>query len=173
MGGEMSQRERAPGGLRIVIAVAVLLALVGIVLGVDALQRRRTESEGVTVEAGSIPIYADGRLVGGFGADGMEQLEQVSFVDAEEGKTQEGWLLSDVLLLYLKEGALTGTEIEVSSSSRDRAVRLTWDEVHNPGNKVMFDLSGRGTLKLVSVLERLDVRDEWIQDVDRIEVFKP
>jgi hypothetical protein len=35
----------------------------------------------------------------------------------------------------------------------------------------MFDLSGRGTLKLVSVLERLDVRDEWVQDVDQIEVI--
>jgi hypothetical protein len=35
---------------------------------------------------------------------------------------------------------------------------------------VMFDLSGRGTLKLISKVERLDVRDEWIQDVDKIEV---
>jgi len=34
----------------------------------------------------------------------------------------------------------------------------------------MFDLAGRGTLKLVSKLERLDIRDEWVQDVDRIEV---
>jgi hypothetical protein len=38
---------------------------------------------------------------------------------------------------------------------------------------VMFDLSGRGTLKLVSTLERLDVRDEWVQDVDQIEVSQP
>jgi hypothetical protein len=38
---------------------------------------------------------------------------------------------------------------------------------------VMFDLSGRGTLKLVSTLERLDVRDEWVQDVDKIEVTQP
>jgi hypothetical protein len=36
----------------------------------------------------------------------------------------------------------------------------------------MFDLSSRGTLKLVSVLERLDVRDEWVQDVDKIEVIR-
>jgi hypothetical protein len=34
-------------------------------------------------------------------------------------------------------------------------------------------VSGRGTLKLVSTLERLDVRDEWVQDVDKIEVMKP
>jgi hypothetical protein len=25
----------------------------------------------------------------------------------------------------------------------------------------------------VSVLERLDTRDEWVQDVDRIEIVKP
>jgi hypothetical protein len=36
---------------------------------------------------------------------------------------------------------------------------------------VLFDLSGRGTLKLVSKLEGLDTRDTWVQDVDRIEVL--
>ena len=30
--------------------------------------------------------------------------------------------------------------------------------------------AGRGTLKLVSLLPQLDIRDEWVQDVDRIEV---
>ena len=35
---------------------------------------------------------------------------------------------------------------------------------------VMFDLSGRGTLKLVSMLDGFDTRDDWIQDVDRIEI---
>ncbi len=37
----------------------------------------------------------------------------------------------------------------------------------------MFDLSNRGTLKLVSVLQKLDTRDEWVQDVDSIEVVNP
>ena len=37
----------------------------------------------------------------------------------------------------------------------------------------MFDLSNRGTLKLVSLLPKLDTRDEWIQDVDRIEINTP
>jgi hypothetical protein len=58
----------------------------------------------------------------------------------------------------------------VSSSSREKTAQLTWEEVEDPANHVMFDLSGRGTLKLVSVLERLDVRDEWVQDVDKIEI---
>jgi hypothetical protein len=37
----------------------------------------------------------------------------------------------------------------------------------------MFDLSNRGTLKLVSKLEKLNTRDEWVQDVDKIEVQVP
>jgi hypothetical protein len=37
----------------------------------------------------------------------------------------------------------------------------------------MFDLSGRGTLKLISKLEKLDVRDEWVQDTDKIEIESP
>jgi hypothetical protein len=60
----------------------------------------------------------------------------------------------------------------VSSSSRDKSAQVTWAEVNDPENMVMFDLSGRGTLKLVSKLERLDVRDEWIQDIDRIDIDK-
>jgi hypothetical protein len=172
----MSHRDQKPSVRRIAIAVLALLVLVGAVLGIDAFRRRGSaiqEGAGVTVPPGGVPIYMDGRLAAGFGPDDLEQLEQASFVDAEEGQPQEGWLLSDVLLLYLQEGALTGAEVEVSSSSRDKAVRMTWDEVRDRDNMIMFDLSGRGTLKLVSLLERLDVRDEWVQDVDRIEVLKP
>jgi hypothetical protein len=156
---------------RILIAVIVLIVLVVVVLGVEALRRAQSEP---TLAPGSIPIYMDGKLVGGFIPDDLGQLEQVSFVDAEEGKTQEGWRLSDVLLLHVKERELEPDSIiVVSSSSRSKSAELTWAEVSDPANWVMFDLSGRGTLKLVSVLERLDIRDEWIQEVDRIEVSSP
>jgi hypothetical protein len=156
---------------RIIIAVIVLIVLVFAVLGVEALRRAQSEPE---LAPGSIPIYLDGKLVGGFVPDDLGQLEQVSFVDAEEGKTQEGWRLSDVLLLHVKEKKLEPDSIiVVSSSSRNKSAELTWSEVRDPANWVMFDLSGRGTLKLVSVLERLDIRDEWVQDVDRIEVSSP
>ena len=161
---------------RILIVVVILIVLVGVVLGVDALRRASTQpdqqAEGEpTLAPGSIPIRLDGQLAGSFSPTDLEQLQQVSFVDTEEGKTQEGWLLRDVLLLHLDEDQLQeGAIIVVSSSSRNKAVELTWAEVEDPANWVMFDLSGRGTLKLVSVLERLDVRDEWIQDVDGIEI---
>jgi hypothetical protein len=65
------------------------------------------------------------------------------------------------------------TVVIVSSSSRDKSAQLTWAEIDDPANWVMFDLSGRGTLKLVSVLEKLDTRDEWVQDVDLIELTSP
>ena len=95
-------------------------------------------------------------------------------MDAEEGKTQDGWLLRDILLLYLGEDNLQAkSQITVSSSSREKAHTLAWAEVEDRENMVMFDLSGRGTLKLVSKIPGFDVRDSWIQDVDKIEVTTP
>ena len=161
---------------RILIAIAVLLVLVVAVVGVEAIRRvaggpTQVSEEGATATPGGIPIYLDGQFVGAFSPPDLEALEMVSFVEAEEGKTEEGWLLRDVLLLHVKERALQpDTIVVVSSSSRDKSAELTWAEVEDPANWVMFDLSGRGTLKLVSVLDRLDVRDEWVQDVDSIEI---
>lgn len=169
----MSQRNR------ILIGVAVLLLIIVAVLAVDAVQRRTARLPEVaagepTLVPGGIPIYVDGHLVGSFVPDQLAELQVASFVDAEEGKTQEGWRLADVLLLHISEDRLRpDTRVVVSSSSRNKAADLNWAEVENPDNHVQFDLAGRGTLKLVSTLERLDVRDEWVQDVDRIEVTNP
>lgn len=164
---------------RILIAVAILLVLVAAVVGIEALRRSsggpaQISEDVPTTTTGGIPIYLDSQLVGAFSPPDLEALEMVSFVEAEEGKTEEGWLLRDVLLLHVKERALQpDTAVIVSSSSRDKSTQLTWTEVDDPANWVMFDLSGRGTLKLVSVLEKLDVRDEWVQDVDLIELTSP
>lgn len=151
---------------RIIIALAVILVLAGIVIAADLIQRQNT-----TLEPGSIPIYYRGKLADAFKPQDLEQLTQVSFVDAEEGKPQEGWLLADVLRLHLAVHDLSlDTEIVVNSSSRGKSVTMTWAEVSDEANMVMFDLANKGTLKLVSLLERLDTRDEWIQDVDEIRV---
>lgn len=154
---------------RIIIAVVLLVLIGGGILALEAVRRQRvTDSD---LEPGSIPIYVDGALEAAFTPGDLESLEQVSFVDDEDGKTQEGWLLRDVLRLHLSEDKLTPeTQITVISSSRGKSADLTWAEVNNEANMVMFDLSGRGTLKLVSKLEKLDVRDEWVQDTDKIEI---
>jgi hypothetical protein len=162
---------------RILIAAGVLILLVAAVLGIDAWQRSSAKppAEGEpTVAPGAIPICLDGKPVGSFTPTDLERLEKVSFVEPEEGKTQEGWLLRDVIRLYVEPDKLdSGTLVTVSSSSRDKSAQVTWAEVDHVANYVMFDLSNRGTLKLVSVLPSLDTRDEWVQDVDSIEVATP
>lgn len=160
---------------RIMIAVIILLVIVGGVLGVDYLQRQKAASKApANMPPGSIPIFVNGKFAASFVPADLDQLKSVSFVDAEEGKTQGGWLLRDVLLLYLGEDNFqTETQITVSSSSRGKGQTLSWAEVDNPENMVMFDLSGRGTLKLVSKIPGFDIRDAWIQDVDKIEITTP
>jgi hypothetical protein len=148
-------------------AAGILLAMAGIVLGVDWIQRSRPAD----LPPGSVPIYVGGRLAGAFTPEDLEGLEQASFVDAEEGKTQEGWLLRDVLLVHISEDAfLPDSTITVISTSRDKSAQVTWEQANDPDNSILFDLSGRGTLKLASRMEGLDTRDTWVQDVDRIEV---
>jgi hypothetical protein len=160
---------------RIVIALIVLLVIVGVVLGIDYLQRQKVAAEApADIPPGSIPIFVDGGFRASFVPDDLGQLEGASFVDSEEGKTQEGWLLKDVLLLYVKENKLQDdTQITVSSSSREKSRTLSWAEVQDQENNVLFDLSGHGTLKLVSSIPGFDVRDSWVQDVDKIEILTP
>ena len=163
---------------RIVIAVLVLVGLVALFLGLDAYQRSRplTVPAGaqITLMPGSIPIYLDSQLAAGFSPADLDTLSKVSFVEPAEGVTQEGWMLKDVLGLHLEVARLKPTtRIVVTSSSRGKSAELTWSEVEDSDHLVMFDLSNRGTLKLVSKMEKLDTRDEWVQDTDEIEVFQP
>ena len=160
---------------RILIAGVILAVILGIVLGVDYLQRQQAAAQApADMPPGSIPIYVDGGFVASFVPDDLSQLPAASFVDVEEGKTQDGWLLRDVLLLYLGEDNLQDrSQVTVSSSSREKSKTLSWAEVEHKDNMVMFDLSGRGTLKLVSKIPGFDIRDSWIQDVDKIEITLP
>lgn len=163
---------------RILLAVAIIVAIAAVVLGVDALRRGSPTTPSAagepTLVPGSIPVYLNGRLAGGFQPTDLERLEKVSFVEPAEGKTQDGWLLRDVLLLYVERRQLSpDAVITVSSSSRAKSAQVTWAQADDPDNWVMFDLSNRGTLKLVSVMEGLDAREQWVQDTDKIEVQTP
>jgi hypothetical protein len=161
----MSQRKR------IVLVMVLLVVVAAVVLAVEAWRRAAAGRAEPALAPGSIPIFLDGKLVAGFVPTDLEGLTKVSFGEPAEGKTQEGWLLCDVILMYVDADQLNADSVvTVSSSSRDKSATLTWSEVDDPSNWVMFDLSNRGTLKLVSVLEALDTRDEWVQDADRIEI---
>jgi hypothetical protein len=170
----MSQRTR------ILVALLTLAVVAGVVLGIDALQRAAGSPAQVaagepTLAPGSIPIYLDGKLMGGFTPDDLSQLQEVSFVDAAEGKEQKGWLLRDVILLHVSEKQLEPDSIiTVTSSSRNKSAQVTWAEANDAANLVMFDLSNRGTLKLVSKdLPQLTTREQWVQDADKIEITSP
>ena len=163
----MSQRNR------ILIGVLILVFVFGVFFGLDLIQYLRVTAaqEASNISDGSIPIYLDGDMAAAFTPDDLDHLSMKSFVEVEEGKTEEGWMLRDVLLLHLDEELLLPDSlIIVSSTSRAKSARLTWEEVREVENMVLFDLSGRGTLKLVSQLDKLDTRDEWIQDVEKIEI---
>jgi hypothetical protein len=123
----------------------------------------------------TVPIYVDGELVGEVSRRAVEPLTTVSFTEAEKGRRQEGWLLRDVLLLYVDANQLQpNTTIIVASSTRGKSATLTWTEVNEPNNMVMLDVAReRGTAKLCSVMPKLDQRDEWVQDADSIEVYSP
>ena len=152
---------------RILIAVAIIVAITALVLGVDLWRR----SQAVELVPGSVPIYVGERLIGAFVPQDLEGLEKAGFVDAKEGKAQEGWLVRDVLLLHIQADKLRpDSTITITSSSRDKSAQVTWEQANDPGNNVLFDLSNRGTVKLVSTMEGLDTRDTWVQDVTQIEV---
>ena len=97
-------------------------------------------------------------------------------MDTEQGKTQEGPTLRDLVLLYVDEGKLEpGSIVTVSgirpSSDEAKKATLTWDQIGEPGNNILLDSSSSGDpLKLVSTLPGLDTRDDWVQGVQRIEV---
>ncbi len=161
----MSQRTR------ILIAVAILVILSAAVLGVEARRRVQIGAAPAAIPPGSLPIYLNGKLAGSVSPDDLTPLPKVSFVDAAEGKEQDGWLLRDVILLRVSRRDLKpAAVITVSSSVRSKEAAVTWAEADEAANKVMLDLSNRGTLKLVALQGKLANRDAWVQDADRVEV---
>jgi hypothetical protein len=157
---------------RILIAFIILILVVGGILCIDAIKRQRAASQApADMPPGSIPIFVNGEFHASFIPDDLTEIAGASFVDSEEGKTQEGWLFQDVILLHLPaENFSPESEVVVSSSSRGKSKTLTWVEIINPETIVMFDLAGKGTLKFVSNIPGFDIRDAWVQDVDKIEV---
>lgn len=157
---------------RVFLLIAGLIVVIAIMFSIEYWRGLNQAKSEIDLLPGEIPIYWNGKFERGFSVEALVNLSEVSFLDAEEGKTQEGWMLKDVLLLFYKPNQFgEDSQIIVTSTSRQKSEQLSWMEIMDEKNMVMFDLSGRGTLKLVSLLERLDIRDEWIQDVDKLEII--
>lgn len=165
----MSQKKR------ILLAVILIIVLIAAVLVLESFRAKIiAKDRDVSLNPGDIPVYMDGELLAAVNSEDLADLQMVQFTDAEQGKVQEGWLVMDIMEKYFETRHFSDSlKFVISSSSRNKSIALTWDEIAEPENMVMFDLSGRGTLKLVSKLEKLDIRDEWIQDVDKIEIIEP
>ena len=76
---------------RIIIAVLLIVGIVGLVLGVTFIQRQaayQTAATGTPLPPGSIPIYYNGGLVGGFKPDDLAKMQKVQFTDTAENKLQ-------------------------------------------------------------------------------------
>ena len=84
----MSQRNR------ILIGVVVLVVIIGVFAGAEYIQRRNASSAQGDIPPGGIPIYLDGYLAASFVPNDLDHLGMMSFVEEEEGKTEEGWLIS-------------------------------------------------------------------------------
>lgn len=178
----MSPRVRIQVGVALIVSLLVIV-LVGDNLRqnqsvsaiLDGQQDTNTDSDSQTsdtIAAGAIPIYVDGEQIASIDTDTLDTLEQASFVDDEEGKTQKGWYLRDLIPTLINvETLLPESVFVITSTTRDKSALLTWSQIDDPENFVLFDVSGRGTLKLVSKsIEDLNQRDEWVQDVDQIEI---
>lgn len=157
---------------RYLIVIIILAVLIGTIYGLETLRGKRMAAEiDASLEPGDIPVFYDGELKAAFSPADIEDKPMASFKDIEEGKTQEGWMFNDVLLTYFNENLFNDkTIVTVISSSNEKSADLNWADINNPENMILFDLSGRGTLKLVSLMEGFDTRDDWVQDVDRIEI---
>ena len=167
----MSQNRR----LLIVAGVVLVLGAAATLYGVLN-QNQLKNAPADSPQPGMIHLYVDDEFVANLSPAELSDLPAASFKDAEESKRQEGWWLRDVLRLYVDEDSLSGSsEITVigvrQKSGETKSAVITWRETLDPDANVMFDLAGDGqSVKLVSALERLDTRDEWIQGVNRIDI---
>ena len=159
------------------LVVVVGLLVIALVFALQGfLQRSPSSGSSATPQPGMIHCYVDGAFVANVAPSDMAALPTGSFVDAEKSKTQEGPWLKDVILLYVKEGDLSpGSLIRVegkqSKTDEAKGVSLSWAEIQDTGNHVIFDIATSGdSIKLVSTLPDLDTRDEWVQGVARIDV---
>jgi len=159
---------------RIILAVVILIAVTAVILVIDSFQRGGTLYRYFTTgefSGNCVPIYAGTVERARFCSSDAEKLTSFSFTDKSEQKLQQGWFLCDIIKLYLKDNELgPKTTVTVESTARKKKAELRWKDLADRSKMVILAVSRQGTLKLVSTMEGLDSREQWIQEVDRIEV---
>jgi hypothetical protein len=156
----MKQRKRIVIIMLVLAGAAALLALYE-----TAVQQRPA----------GLPLFVDQNAAADITRADLERLPAATFVEAEEGKQIQGWWLRDVIGQSVDAQLLAAdTRITVDGvrkNGQKKEAVLTWAEVVNPDNHVALDPARDGqSYKLVSTLERLDSREEWIQGIRRITI---
>jgi len=166
----MSQRTR----ILIVVGALALIAVIFAVIGFAA-QTQTAQAPATTPQPGLIHLYVNGTFTANLVPAEMTKLPPASFIDKEQGKTQSGYLLKDVILLYVKENTLSPTTQIVVSGVRqgteNKSATLTWAETLDPTNNLLFSPSNDGqSVKIAGTLSRLSTRDSWVQGLTQIDV---
>ena len=155
---------------RILVVIAAALAAQGL------LARPVSGPAGGVPEEGMIHLYVDGAFRANLDPSQIMALPEASFIDEEEGKTQSGPWLKDVIALHVGE-----RELQAGSTIRTQGIRrqggeareavVTWGQALDESSHLLLDIAGSGdSLKLVSTLSGLDTRDTWVQGVARLDV---
>jgi hypothetical protein len=164
----MSQNTRLAIVVGVLVLVAAILALVGF-----ASQSQTAQAPKTTPQPGMIHLSVDGAFVANLAPADLQKLPAASFVDKEQGKTQGGWWLRDVVRNYVKESSLSPQSKIVITGSRQGTPKnstLTWAQLLDPANNILFNQGNDGSIKIASTMAGLDTRDTWVQGLTEIAV---
>jgi len=161
---------------RLLIVVLVLTALMAAFVMYNAMPGNKLRTGLTTSQLpGMVSLFTDGIFKAHVIPADVDRLPRVSFAEPEKGKSLEGWMLKDVIALYIDTGQISGgsevTVLGVGEKRGEKTATLSWEEVLDPNAHVILHPTRDGqSLKLVSTLEQLDTRDEWVQGVKRIDI---
>jgi hypothetical protein len=166
----MSQKTRMLIVISALVLIAVVLAAVGFLS-----QAQTAQAPATTPQPGMIHLYVDGAFVANLLPAETQKLPAASFVDKEQGKTQSGYWLRDVIRLHVKESALSPsskvTVTWVRQGTEKKSATVTWAETLDPANNLLFSPSNDGaSVKVAATIDRLSTRDNWIQGLAQIDV---
>ena len=156
--------------------VAGTLLIIALALGLYSWLAKKPTVSSMEPEPGRIHVYVDGHFSANVNPEQVSALSPASFVDPEKGKTQKGPWLKDIVLLYVPEKQLRSDSIITvigteSGQGPGKKASLTWDQIKDPDNHILFDFSTSGdSVKLVGTSPELDTRSKWVQGDQRIDV---